>query len=352
MKKVLLIRLSSLGDVIFNIPLANVLKNNGYEVSWLVSEKGIDVVKNNPAVDKAILVPIQKWKKRRISLISFFEYLKILYQIRKEHYDIALDSQMMFKSMLWLKFCGAKRRICYKNGREFSHFGGNEKISGKPNPNYSLHAVFHHLRYAEYLGLEGADEVKFTLPPSSEDTITKVDNLLKDLDVSKPLVVISPATTWKLKHWNKDNWKVVVENLKDKCSLVFTGTEKDKELLSYIGADNYINLAGKTGIKDLIEIFSRADLVIAPDSGSAHLARATEKPAVISIFCCTPPATYGPFGNDEKYFALDGELPCQPCHKHKCTLQDEGFEQCVNYPKPEKIINIVNKVLQNKKHSV
>ena len=76
MKKVLLIRLSSLGDVIFNIPLANVLKNNGYQVSWLVSEKGIDVVKNNPAVDKAILVPIQKWKKRGFSIVSFIEFLK------------------------------------------------------------------------------------------------------------------------------------------------------------------------------------------------------------------------------------------------------------------------------------
>ena len=52
MKKIMLVRLSSLGDVIFNIPLANVLQRNGFEVTWLVSEKGIDVVKNNPAVKK------------------------------------------------------------------------------------------------------------------------------------------------------------------------------------------------------------------------------------------------------------------------------------------------------------
>ena len=47
-KKVLIIRLSSLGDVIFNLPLANILKSNGYHVTWIVGEKGIDVVKNNP----------------------------------------------------------------------------------------------------------------------------------------------------------------------------------------------------------------------------------------------------------------------------------------------------------------
>ena len=346
MKKVLLIRLSSLGDVIFNIPLANVLKKNGFEVSWLVSEKGIDIVKNNPAVDKAILLPLRKWKKTGFSISNCIEFFKILKQLRKEHYDIALDTQMMLKSMIWMRLCGAKRKICFDKGKELSHFGGNERVSRVQNPNFSVHAVYHHLRYAQYLELEGANEVKFTLPSSSSETISKVDNLLKDVDNTKPLVIISPATTWKLKHWNKDNWKTVIESIKNNCSLVFTGTEGDKDLLSYIGADNFVNLAGKTDIKDLIEIFSRADLVIAPDSGSAHVARAVNKPAVISIFCCTPPTMYGPFGDDKKYFAVSGNLPCQPCHSRKCPLENEGFEQCVNYPKPDEIINIVNKVLQ------
>ena len=187
---------------------------------------------------------------------------------------------------------------------------------------------------------------------TTEETIAKVNILLKNLDKTKPMVVICPATTWRLKHWNKDNWKQVVEAIKDKCSLVFTGTAGDKDLISYIGGDNFINLAGQTNIKDLIEIFSRATLVMAPDSGSAHLARATEIPAVISIFCCTPPTSYGPFGDDKKYFALNGNLKCQPCHTRKCPLQGADAEQCLNNPQPEKIINIVNNILQNSKHSV
>ena len=166
------------------------------------------------------------------------------------------------------------------------------------------------------------------------------------------MVVICPATTWRLKHWNKDNWKAVVNAIKDKCSLVFTGTKGDNDLIKYIGGDNFINLAGQTTIKDFIEIFSRATLVMAPDSGSAHVARATEIPAVISIFCCTPPTSYGPFGDDKKYFAINGKLKCQPCHTRKCPLKGEDAEQSVNYPRPEEIINIVNNVLQNSKHSV
>lgn len=353
MKKALLVRLSSLGDVIFNIPLANVLQKNGYEVTWLVSEKGIDVVKDNPAVKNAVLIPLKKWKKNGFSIKNFFEFLKILQKLRKEHFDIAIDTQMMFKSMLWMKFCGAKRRICLKNGREFSSFGGNELIDPIPSPNFSVHAVFLHLAYAKYLGLEGADEVKFTLPATNDETKIKVDELLKNIDKSKPMVVIAPATTRKLKHWNKENWRKVVDAISDKCSLVFTGGEGDNDLIAYISENKFLNLAGKTNIKDLIEIFSRAALVMAPDSGSAHVARATNKPAVISIFCCTPASTYGPFGDDNKYFAVSGHLKCQPCHcTKKCPLEGDNAEQCVNYPKPDEIINIVNKILQNYKHSV
>lgn len=351
-KKIMLVRLSSLGDVIFNIPLANVLQKNGFEVTWLVSEKGIDIVKNNPAVKNAILIPLQRWKREGFSIKNAIEFFTLLKKIRNEHFDIAIDTQMMFKSMIWMRFCGAKRRICYKYGREFSSLGGNEIIDAAPNPNYRTHAIFQHMRYAKYLGLKGTDNVKFTLPPSTQDTKAKVDILLKNLDKSKPMVVIAPATTWRLKHWNKDNWKAVVDAIKDKCSLVFTGTEADKDLISYIGGNDYINLAGLSNIKDLIEIFSRAALVMAPDSGSAHLARATEIPAVISIFCCTPPTSYGPFGDDKKYFAINGRLKCQPCHTRKCPLQGEDAEQCVNFPKPEEIINIVNNILQNSKHSV
>lgn len=64
-KKALIIRLSSLGDVIFNIPLANRLKENRYTVTWIVGHKGYDVIKNNPAVDETIYAPLKEWKKTK-----------------------------------------------------------------------------------------------------------------------------------------------------------------------------------------------------------------------------------------------------------------------------------------------
>lgn len=349
-QKILIVRLSSLGDILHNIPLANQLKSAGYEVDWIVSEKGFDLIKDNPCVDNAILAPVLKWKKNGFSLISFCEYLKILFGLRQKHYDIAIDTQGIFKTMYWLKFCGAKRRIVVKNAKEFATWGGNELIEpifhGWKRPN-----VINYLDFAKHLGIN-SDEIKYTLPETSKDTKEKVDDFLENIDKTKPLVVIAPATTWRLKHWSKDNWKEVVNYLEGRVNLVFTGGPKDKELLSYIGADRFINLAGKTDLRDLQEIFSRAILVMAPDSGSAHLARATNNPAVISIFTCTPPTLFGPFGDDNKYFSVNGNLDCQPCFTRHCPLEGDKHEQCLTHPSPEEIINIVNKVLQNYKNSV
>ncbi len=348
--KILIVRLSSLGDVIFSLPLAAVLKKNGFQTGWLVSEKGIDIVKNNPCVDKVYLAPLGKWKKKGFCLENFKEFLSILKEIRNEKYDIALDCQQAFKSLYWMLFCGAKRRITHKYSRELAFLGGNEHIPNPYKSDFSCHAVEMHLEYARYLGLE-THKPEFTLPPCDTETREKVDNLLKNIDKSKPVAVISPATTWRLKHWDKDNWRELISFLKDKFNLIFTGTTDNNELITYISEGNGINLAGKTTIKDLAEIFSRSDLVISPDSGSAHVAWAVQKPVVIGIFTCTPPSLFGAYGDPNKYFAINGKLDCQPCFTRTCPLSD-GKEKCLKHPTAKEIINIVKKVFEFKENCV
>ncbi len=341
-KKLLLIKLSSLGDVIFNIPLANALKDAGYEITWMVSEKGIQVVENNPCVDHSILVPVKTWKKRGPSLTSFKEYLSILKQIRAEKFDVAIDSQMLLKSMYWMIFSGAKKRITSIEAREFAFLGANDiidKISVKGSP-----IVKNYLRFAQHLGIN-TDNIKITLPERSTEQKEKINKFLADIDKSKPLVVISPATTWANKHWNKDNWKIVINEISDKCNLVFTGGPNDNELINYISGGKFLNLAGKTDVLELAELFSKADLVISPDSGSAHLAWATQKPAVITIFTCTPKEVLAPYGDENKYIALGGEdLPCQTCFKRKCKLKNNK-NACTYFPSPQKVIETINTLI-------
>ena len=188
-------------------------------------------------------------------------------------------------------------------------------------------------------------KIKDSLDLAKEEQIAKIDELLSGLDKEKPLVVIAPATTWVNKHWDKDNWRSVVKNIAQDCNIVFTGGPCDNELIEYIGEGDYLNLAGKTDIMELMELFSRAKVVMAPDSGSAHLAWATGGPAVVTIFTCTPKAVLAPYGNPNKYIALGGEgLPCQPCFKRKCKLR-KHINACTQFPNPKDVVDVVRRLI-------
>ena len=342
MKKILIVRLSAMGDVIFTIPLANALKSGGYEVSWLVSEKGYALVKDNPCVDKVILAPVEKWKKSGNPVKNFSEYLSIVRQLRAEKFDIALDTQLILKSLYWMLFCGAKRRIVAKNYREFAILGGNEVMEPTRVGNMP-HAVISYLKYAEYLGVD-TSEIKVTLPKVQEEAVKKVDELLNDVDKSRPLIVVAPATTWVTKHWDRDNWKQLLGKISDKGSIVLTGTPNDNELLSYISDGKFLNLAGKTNLEELRELLSRADLVISMDSGTTHLAWATQKPKIVSVFCSTPETLYAPINNsnENKYISVSSADICPPCHRKKCP---KNTNECTKYPTVDRVYNAVTSLI-------
>lgn len=336
-KKVLIVRLSSLGDVIFNIPLAAVLKSNGYEVTWITSEKGYDIIKNNPFVDEAILAPVEKWKKQKFA-DNFKEYLQILKHVRSKKFDVAIDTQQLIKSFIWMFFSKAKRKLVSNEAREFSFLGGNEILNMKQDRLKDGHITARYLEYAKHLGLN-VDDIKVALPPVTKETTDKLDSLLKDIDKSKPVITIAPATTWDTKHWNKDYWKEVVTKLGNNYNIIFTGTSKDNELIEYISEGRHLNLAGKTNLLELIELFRRTDLLLSLDSGSTHLAWASGHPKIISIYCSTPPTLYAPIG--EKYIALTGDLECQHCHKKKCPLKTN---ECTFYPKVNEVMEAIQKL--------
>ena len=292
-------------------------------------------------VDEAILVPLKKWKKQ-----SFFqnlkEYLAIIKYLRAQKFDISIDTQGLIKSFVWNLFCGAKRRLVSKSAREFAFLGGNEIIE-KLSVDYNTHVAKNYLKFAKYLGLE-TTEIEAQLAPSTQECISKIDELLKNLDKTKPVIAIAPATTWTPKHWNKDNWKNLIEKLEQDYTLIFTGTPADNELIEYISQNKHLNIAGKTSVLELAEVFRRCDLVISLDSGSTHLAWACGIPKIVSIFCCTPTGLYAPIGPSNKYIALSGQLDCQPCHKRHCPLL-ENRNACTFIPSVDDVLNAVHTLL-------
>lgn len=345
--KILIVRLSAIGDVIHSIPVAYALRRKfpNAHIGWLVEDKAEEILVNNPLLNKVYVLPKKKWKSQGLTLKTLREFTEFISEIRKENYDIAIDLQELFKSGLLTYLSGAKRRIAHEKTREFADIFVNEKLKAHDIFDPNRMVIERYLEAAAYLGAP-IDEVKFSLPVVSQEVKSYVDELLKDIDKDKPIVIFAPATTWQSKHWLEEYWSELLDKVTPDNNVIFTGADADKSLIDRITSmartRNYLSLAGKTNLYELIELFNRSDIVIAPDTGPAYIANATEKPAIIMISGSTSHKRTCPYG--EKHTAIAAGLSCQPCHKKRCyrkTLQME----CMSKITPETILAILNEKL-------
>lgn len=346
--KILIIRLSALGDTIHTLPLASVIKKSYPEsrIDWVVEDKAKHFIHNNPLIDKCFVMPRSHWKKRGFSIKNIIEFFEIIKEIRKEKYDIVIDTQQLFKSASIMTFVNAKRKLTHNDGREFSWVFANEFIkTNRKQFDLNYHVVRRNLDFASHLGIDN-DFVAFELPPVSEESKEKVKELLSILDSSKPTLSLAPATTWETKHWNVDYWADIINRFSENLNVVMTGSSADIELidsiLKKVPEKKVLNLAGKTNLMELSEVYRSSDIVVSPDSGSAHVAWAVQKPSVITVFCATSKNRTGPFGTD--YYSLSPDLACYPCMKKHCRNK-ENKNICTTAVNSTQVINIINNIL-------
>lgn len=348
LKKILILRLSAIGDTIHTLPLVNALKQKypECEIGWVVEDKAALFIREHQMVDKCFIVPKIEWKKRGFCFKNILDFFKITKQINDENYEVVIDTQQLLKSAIFLPFLNIKRKITLSGGREFSGIFSNEIVRSRHklfDPNY--HVVRRNMELAEYLGAD-TNNIEFKLSLPNVNTIKRVESLLSSLDTTKKTVAISPATTWDNKHWNEENWKTVLKYLDGKVNIVFTGTAQDIPLIKRIssGICEYSVLAGQTNLEELAEVYRHSDVLISPDSGSAHIGWAVENPFVITVFTATAANRNAPFG--EKCLAFSPELSCYPCMKRKCKRKDEK-NLCCRSVEAEKIVNILKNILHS-----
>jgi len=326
--KILIVRLSAIGDVVHSLPILHSLKKKfpGCYIGWAVEDRASDIIVNNPLVDKAFVFPRSKWKKRGFSPENLREFCSIITEIRREKFDIAIDVQELFKSAVIAYLSGAKRRIGHRGTREFADLFINDKLPAHNTFDPEKLIIERYLEAAKHLGAD-SKEIEFPLPPINEEAKKKIDGLLPDTE-GKELVIFAPSTIWPSKHWLEEYWTTLLDRLSKKYKVVFIGTAKDNELINRIKShaisDDSVNLSGKTSILELIEVFNRAKYVVAPDTGPAHIANATQNPGIIMLFGSTGARRTPPVG--DKHSALSAELPCQPCFKRNCPRKDNPME--------------------------
>ena len=346
-RKILLVRLSAIGDVIHALPIANVIrkKYNKAEIDWIVEKKAIDLVEMNPYIDNVYELPKAKWKDdfKENKLEALKEAKDFFKNFKKKRFDKVLDVHGLFKSGITTYFSGANKRYGPSDGREGSKLFYTDILD---LPEAKIHQVERSMNLARSFGaktkeidygLNVPENIKKRLKEKAENWNLELDNL----------VVINPFTTWESKDWFIEKYNLLTNELLEKYDyqIVFTGGPGEKEKIEKILNDvknknRVFNLAGETDLKELTELYKKAKLFIGGDTGPLHLAAALELP-VVAIMGPTDPKTHGPY--NENSIVLQADIKCKNCWNRKCK-RDKHY--CMKKIEVVNVLNAVEKVMK------
>lgn len=344
-KSILIIKMSSLGDVILASPTAKAIKEIEPKsfIGWLVEDRNYGVLRKNPFID-AIFI----WDR------TFKGFIKILTNIRRYKWDLCLDLQGLFKSAIFSALSGAKKRLALERVEPGSHIFYTDSL---PNIHF-LHAIENYLLCVYYTFFKYQNfDIEF-LQKAINWLRKKTGNMkptiyLDECDraVAKEifvddssLIALCPGTTWASKKWLPKRWARVGDKLTEMgYKVVFLGAKADiptvKEIRGFMKMQA-IDLTGKTSLREAAGIMERARLVIAVDSGAMHLATAVGTP-LIALFGPTDPRMQGPYGTSHK--VIYKSLNCSPCRRRNCKKI-----KCMESISEDEVLELVDEILQVK----
>ncbi|MBI5631985.1 MAG: lipopolysaccharide heptosyltransferase I [Nitrospirae bacterium] len=307
-RKILVVKPSSLGDVVHSLPFLNAVKTcfPKTEIHWVIA-KGLEgLLEGHPMIDKLIIINKDLWKNLSQTGRTLKEIRGLFKQLRNEKYDVVVDLQGLLRSGLITSATRAPLRLGFREAREGSRLFYTSTVKGGRD----IHAVDRYMKLAAELGCE-AHDIAFPFPPS-ESSVSKTGRL-SNLGAYAVLV---PGARWKTKIWPAERFGRVASMLP--LRTVIVGSSSDKaladEVVSYSGG-KALSLAGQTSLRELTDIIRAAEMVITNDSGPMHIAAALNVP-VIAIFGPTSPAKTGPYGRG--HVVLQSQTGCLPCFKRVC----------------------------------
>jgi ADP-heptose:LPS heptosyltransferase len=207
---ILLIKPSSLGDVVHALPTANLLRRNfpKARIAWLINDTLVGLLKNCPVID--VIIPFYRERWRRIARWS--EFLLYLRKLSQQQFDLTIDLQGLFRSGVLARGSGAPRRIGLSDAREGARYFYTETV---PIPARVTHAVDRYLGTIRHLGFETAP-IEFPFGHNSEDRAA-VDDLLRNAGAGDlPLIALSPSARWENKCWPIESYAELVRELTSK----------------------------------------------------------------------------------------------------------------------------------------
>jgi lipopolysaccharide heptosyltransferase I len=315
MTRLLVVKLSSLGDLFHALPAVRALRQGlDARVDWVVHSTYRECVERFKDVDRAI--PFE----RR----AFWSTLPMFWrELRRERYDLVLDLQGNLKSAMVSRLARGRRLVGPSFNREGSRWLYPE-VAGPPRRD--RHAVEQILDTVRHLGLavgEPAFPVSFPVPALTEP---------------RPRVALIPFSRWAAKNWPAPHFAALgreLQRLAHACVTLLGGRE-DAAAADALARDmggGVINRVGHLSLVELGSALSGMDLVIGNDTGPLHMAAALGVP-VLGLYGPTNPARTGPFGPGPRKVLTPPDRACAPCYRRCCPAPDRF---CLAAIRPETV---------------
>jgi len=324
-KKFLVINPFGIGDVLFTTPVLRMIKENYPEstISYWCNERVEPIFKNNPYIDKIFALSRGDIKKiyQKSKLKGIKEFLRLLYDIKSEHFNLALDFSLDYRYSLLLRVLGVKRIIGFDYRNRGRFLTDRIKIEGYENK----HVVEYCLDALKFLNIEAKGKPRMELCVSDVDKVG-ADKFLKtnNLKADDLLIGVAPAggVSWgenaTYLHWPEENFTSLCDTLinKDNAKIILFGSLDEIGICERVGTsleDNVINTAGKLTLGQYVALFEKCKIAICNDAGPLHIAVAL---GLKTVSICGPVDewVYGPYPPNQNHIVIKKDLTCRPCY--------------------------------------
>ena len=336
--KILIIKLSAIGDVIHTFPSLNAIRDHfpDAHITWVAEEAAASLLEGHRALDRVLISKRKRWIQglrgpNRWKCLR--EMVRFVRDLRDTRYDLVFDFQQLLKSGVLAGLARGDRKIGF--GKGMQHMEKSYLFLNKTIPPVSMehHALKRYLMLVAAAGIP-VRKIVYDLPVEEEDRKAVSDHLGRPESTdSKPdadsaFVVLNPMANWETKLWRNDRFADLADRLIQAYGVrvVFTGGPGDEPMIADIRSRMEgvaLNLAGRTSLKQLAALYQRARCVITTDTGPMHLAAAVGTP-VVALFGPTAPWRTGPFGPGHRIVRLGPA--CSPCFKRRCP---RPYRQCL-----------------------
>ncbi|MFH0983766.1 MAG: lipopolysaccharide heptosyltransferase II [Planctomycetota bacterium] len=344
---ILLIKPSSLGDIVHALPVLRGLRRRYPEarIDWLVARSCAGLLAGHPDLDDAIIFERKRFGRLGRNWSASVEFCRFLKSLRERRYDLVIDLQGLFRSGFLALASGAEVRLGFSNAREAAWIFYTHRLRARPS---AIHAAEKNYAVARVLGF-GNEPMAFDLAVRDEERHKAVELLAASgLPRGERFAAVLPGARWETKRWYPERFAEVLDRLAAECGLpgVLMGAADEREVCAAVAArcrSHPVNLAGQTGLREMTALLGLAAVVLCHDSAPMHLAAAQQRPLVCLLGPTSPERT-GPYGAAATILRVD--LPCSPCYLRKLS-QCRFHHTCMQEITATAVTRAAAAVLQN-----